>query len=1117
MLGQAVTGTYSNHLVLPEEGGEGIADPHFLRYNGRYYLYPTAGRDMFVKAWVSEDLIHWEYLGYVTQYDSLTLRLWGPHVKYWNGNFYMYVNSPGSGEGDHAQYVLRASRPEGPFVRQTGNLGVRLSPTVFVDDDHRWYLFSAGKEGVLGYPMDDPYTLVRPGRTLNAKMDFWTEGPKMFKRNDVYYLLFTGDHWLSRGYREGYATATDGPLGEFVMADNNPIAISTDDGFYGLGNGFILRGPDLDTYYFLYHRLLAVGDGNTRKLNVDPVVFNGRRLSVLGPTNFPQAVPKMPDFYTWLDEQGTAGWDEAAVGSRRLLVSPEATERYYTAEFNFHTAASGSGRIGVVFSYRDEDHFHYVVVDTHTARLHAYARTGGTDRLLATAQLPLDFDFTVLHTIRVENGAELKIFFDEMLKLRLDSLPTGGRIGYIYENVEPVFKFTAFSNRVNGSGAGDLAKPVPGVIEAVHPKATSLTPWNPYVLSEAAGVVRLTDGTYAIEWASGDWLEYALNVQTAGRYGIDLVVQDVADDIAIKVHVDGAEQGVCTLPARWEGQVKRRLCAVHLEHGEARLRLEAVEGRLTLRRLELYEVTEESALLHDPLTGGYSTGWKQFGSVGWRSDERGFGTERDGNAFVVAGDPRWTDYSVEVDITVEPGVELGSQGAGLLLRVTHPSYHDRQTPDSLMGYYVELRDGRLVLKRLNYGARVVQASDVNLERGKAHRLRAVVRDDLVQVYWDGGPDPVLEYADENTYMHGAVGLRTHRAGVRFANLDVAPVDAPVVTITSPRPGSVLASTTPVRIRSQVQPASVQVLLDGQLLYAGADAPDGLALVASELTPGRHVLEVAVEDVTGVVHRDVRLFDVEHLRLVSPQTWGQQIGAGNPIVLVPIIDADEVGDVVVELHPAMQGDNSVTLYRGPAVPTPIVPDPWSVPDGVYDLAVRATTVRGHVTKLAQRVVIDNWNELEDPLPPPQALGWLGVVDRMKTVDRSSGWEHVSGDAVAFFGDADRLRPAGPGGQHLTWEQGDVAQFEFTMYARKPDVAGLITIKVSADGSTWRPLPYTTHTVPATEGEWWRLTLVGTVPSELGARFVRLEVTGSQTGAEIQLGHVVLRSPKEREDT
>ena len=48
------------------------------------------------------------------------------------------------------------------------------------------------------------------------------EGPSLLKRNGVYYLIYSANHFRSQDYAVGYATATS-PLGPWKKYDGNPI------------------------------------------------------------------------------------------------------------------------------------------------------------------------------------------------------------------------------------------------------------------------------------------------------------------------------------------------------------------------------------------------------------------------------------------------------------------------------------------------------------------------------------------------------------------------------------------------------------------------------------------------------------------------------------------------------------------------------------------------------------------------------------------------------------------------------------------------------------------------------------------------------------------------------
>ncbi|NLM54015.1 MAG: family 43 glycosylhydrolase, partial [Firmicutes bacterium] len=311
---------YTNNFELEEQWSDyGIGDPYVLRYNGRYYLYPST-KDGFpgVRVWVSEDLVNWSYAGYATE-EPVTTTAYAPEVVYSNGKFYMYTSPAGNGH-----YVLTSNSPLGPFELQTDNFGMTIDGSVFIDDDGQWYFTHAGTQGIIGHAMHDPLNVSPAGRTLNAYLGHWTEGSTIFKREGTYYMTYTGNHVFSPGYRINYSFATDEPLGSYITPRNNPIIINTTDNFFGLGHNSIVLGPNLDAYYIVYHNLVgrSMAGPPVRKMNIDRMAFNGKKLVVLGPTYFPQPVPELPDYFTWIDEEGWNEWLIYERDQQILALSP---------------------------------------------------------------------------------------------------------------------------------------------------------------------------------------------------------------------------------------------------------------------------------------------------------------------------------------------------------------------------------------------------------------------------------------------------------------------------------------------------------------------------------------------------------------------------------------------------------------------------------------------------------------------------------------------------------------------------------------------------------------------------------------------------------------------------
>jgi hypothetical protein len=106
---------------------------------------------------------------------------------------------------------------------------------------------------------------------IKTKRSGYSEGPFFFKREGIYYYLYTlGGH---ENYQYAYVYSRVSPLGPFEFPEND--IISTTDhskGIYGPGHGSVFSVSGTDNYYFAY---LEFGRGSTnRQVWVDKLEFN---------------------------------------------------------------------------------------------------------------------------------------------------------------------------------------------------------------------------------------------------------------------------------------------------------------------------------------------------------------------------------------------------------------------------------------------------------------------------------------------------------------------------------------------------------------------------------------------------------------------------------------------------------------------------------------------------------------------------------------------------------------------------------------------------------------------------------------------------------------------------
>lgn len=730
-MGLTLGQTYQNPFVLDQEWEDyGIGDPYVLRFDGKYYLYcSTKDRRIGVKSWSSDDLVNWRYEGLVTE-EAISEGAYAPEVVYWNGVFYMYTSPAGKGH-----YVLQSDKPTGPFVVKTDNLGFTIDGSVFIDDDERWYFTHAKSNGIMASPMKDPYT-IEPGQQLNASLGHWTEGSMIIKRNGRYFITYTGNHVFSKGYRVNYGVNHESPIDKYTIPENNPILISTANDFNGLGHSATVMGPDLDSYYMVYHNLVgrSAEGPPVRKLNLDRLVFNGDKMSVLGPTHgTPQEAPRMPAFQ---DVPGAAPsadkWEPLSGASgKEIWVTKAVTGNLYTAEYNFKwPQAQGAGSLlDVIFAYGDADNYRSVRVNKATMELSLIERVNGVETVVATKPLPKATDLTKVHTIRMESGnSGTLLYWDGLLKIEgAAMMGSFGRIGYAWPHGEkPDLHFTAFSNEAGSSDVQAL-KPLPGMLEAVHAEWEGKPTVQSGITPDGSEAVRLSKGE--------DGLLFRVNVREDGSYLLSVNAAKTSAGSTLKLEVNGTTKSIkldASLFADDAAWTKVPLGEFELKAGPQWLSLHGAKGEVTLRYVEAsptIPVPEQSVI--KPTAVGLVN---RFG-----------------------GDVGWTDYTVNFDVTLKANT---SDEVGVLFRTTNESDFKDQVKDAFMGYTLAFHTDKVELRRVNYENTVEAASGSLLFKpGQTHHLSVKLKGSFIAVFSEDSDKPILTWRDPNAFLIGRVGLR----------------------------------------------------------------------------------------------------------------------------------------------------------------------------------------------------------------------------------------------------------------------------------------------------------------------------------------------------------------------
>jgi hypothetical protein len=777
--------TWTNPLTLNGEWSlYGIGDPYIMKYRGIYYLYcSTKDNNTGVKCWSTKDFITWSN-AYMCSNEAITKTAYAPEVVYWNGKFYMYT-SPGGG----GHYVLSSDSPTGPFTVITGNLGKVIDGSVFIEDDGKWYFYHADNSGIMGCPMSSP-TSIGAGFNLNAKTGYgWTEGPTVIKRNGIYYLIYTGNHVISKGYRIDYALNTTSPLSPYTsQSSQNPILISSEGSHVGLGHGSAFIGPDLDSYYYVYHNLAGdYGVGPYRRLNFDRIAWNGNKLLLLGPTTWAQQGFKqadMSDFFerdelgeNWLTPNG-GSW--TIKDNDRLVqelsdnegdtfykaIYNQSTGPDYIAEFTVKKEHSGSGdaRFGTVFGYTDEANYGIIVLNNNTNRLEINFKTNNQWDTPQYYDLPDGYKLDVWHTLRMEKtGTAYKFFIDGMHKATITNNLGEGKIGYATSKCRANFGYIAFNNQVNDSGILDVYKPIPGLMAALHYTTKK---------EEDVSLINCNEGGNAIISQKDEWYEYNVNVKATGLYHLGLRYSSTQTAEIRVWQGDTDLTGIITLPTtgsrnNWRTFTIKNL---KLQGGFQTLRIETVNGNFNFYEMQFEEADDSAITLSDTFDTAFSLDWN-YVDGSWRvisgeADIDGFGKRTIGNS-------GWTDYTVQVDVTY-----YNAFNAGLIFRVNNPALGGAGNDpglgtDYLQGYFVSLSSNGVILGKHNYNwTQLAAKTGETYVTNKKYTLKVEIKGPNIKVYVDNMETPKIDYTDTRPFICGKVGLRVCSAHVHFDNFSV---------------------------------------------------------------------------------------------------------------------------------------------------------------------------------------------------------------------------------------------------------------------------------------------------------------------------------------------------------
>ena len=303
---KATKKTWSGNPILPGFH----ADPEVLYSNKtkRYYIYSTTDGHPGWGGWYftcysSKDLANWQYEGVTLDVLKDTRwslgNAWAPAIieKKVDGKYkYYFYYSANTGKAK-AIGVAVADSPTGPFTdfgkpivdkRPEGqHNGQQIDVDVLSDPNTGKSYLYWGNGYMAGAVLNDDMTsidtttIVRMTPRGGSLADYkYREAPYVFKRNGLYYFLWSVDDTGSPNYHVAYGTSKS-PLGPIDVA-KDPVILIQEPGeeIYGTAHNSVLQIPGKDEWYFVYHRINKdylskdKGPGFHREVCIDKMEFN---------------------------------------------------------------------------------------------------------------------------------------------------------------------------------------------------------------------------------------------------------------------------------------------------------------------------------------------------------------------------------------------------------------------------------------------------------------------------------------------------------------------------------------------------------------------------------------------------------------------------------------------------------------------------------------------------------------------------------------------------------------------------------------------------------------------------------------------------------------------------
>ena len=262
--------TYTNPVIKGD-----WSDPGIVRVGAQYYSVRSSfGWMPALHIAQSEDLVHWQYIGFADLKNAFDLPagitdagVWGSDIGYNPHTKTFLIYAPAK---DKIR-VFYAKNPEGPYT-DGGIIAEGYDPGFFVDDDGAMYLTKT---------VGNIYRLSSDGLRIIGESIAQVsggEGPEIFKHNGYYYYLISPggtrpyQHHKIMSYRARQLT------GPWEEDPNNPVMyapLSSGAKLQGPGHGEVFQTQHGD-WYLTYHAYEMSHYSLGRQMCLEPVTWSDK-------------------------------------------------------------------------------------------------------------------------------------------------------------------------------------------------------------------------------------------------------------------------------------------------------------------------------------------------------------------------------------------------------------------------------------------------------------------------------------------------------------------------------------------------------------------------------------------------------------------------------------------------------------------------------------------------------------------------------------------------------------------------------------------------------------------------------------------------------------------------